>query len=334
MRNILTKNTHILLILIIGVIWVQTITSCSGDDGGGDTPSSSSEPATSSSNGVSSSSSDDSGDSSSSAGGGVAIPPAVVSVVITFDSISTTVDADKIYILGLIAGTKNSPIEILEFEPAGWVEYTGSLPQVYISLGTKASIDLTNKDIPCGYHYVAAMACIKIEGQPNKCPDCCANQIGYFDKPESYCVSSSSVGASSSAGIEWKFGNMETQNIAGEASQITISGAIKFNLSVFNNGLDVNVTMASNSYIIELHSPTWLEDSTPAGYPLPGKGYSNSLFRDRDPQKNVLGITAEDYYLVLSGSTRYLIRFEPIEGAWTEFPLKVLYWPVTQSPDL
>ncbi|GBU23623.1 hypothetical protein R83H12_00239 [Fibrobacteria bacterium R8-3-H12] len=204
-----------------------------------------------------------------------------------------------------------------------------------INLGSKDTyIDLTNNDIDCDKAYpIAVRACI--DATEKSCTDSQRNYPATFTKPAKYCRSSSSaVVSSSSAGIEWKFGDMKTQNIAGEASQITISGAIKFNLSVFNNGLDVNVTMASGSYIIELHSPTWLEDSTPTGYLVPGKGYNNSLFIDRDPQKSVLDITAEDYYLVLSGSTRYLIRFEPIEGAWPEFPLKVLYWPVTQSPDL
>jgi hypothetical protein len=309
-----TKQFFLALPFCLGVVLTFMLAACPG---GSDSPSD--------------------GESSSSAN--VPVSSAVIdttgNIVITVEPNVDLADAE-VRLRGQVdAG--NLHIVSLRFIPDGWVKYNGAIMSseqtwaendgpTNITLTSRTVIDLKQGNIPCGGISVSVEACTILENGQRVSPQTPV----FFTKPQSYCNSSSSVEQSSSSEAVWKFGTLNSFEVLQSGTSKTGTGTIgSIDITLDeNDGLKINLT---NGKIQWLGGINDFEPTTADTYPVVGKAYPDSKFKDKESFATVLDIVNKDYYFVYSNdnSNKYLMRCEASSYTW---PKTVKYWPVTESP--
>jgi len=295
------------------------------------------------------------GDSSSSTGNvNLSSPVETSELLFTVGDEDTYVNlnSDKIELLGIYNAAPADPILKLEFSPTGWVKYDGNVVNsaitgqpdlgTYINLGNKdAYVDLTNNSIGCGDQTVGVQACLK-KGEDGK--DRCTSHLYKFNKPNSYCATSSSGGSgtrSSSSEATWRFGSKEGPISAGKNSEKEIPGfSARFTLSEKTvDGIDLTAISISGGNIRYTDVNYTDGDVGFDGYPVSNKDYPSKIFRLTQPVQSMDMENLNEYYIITasSGSDRYLIRVEPKDGpagSPGDWDKKVYYWKVLEGPNL
>lgn len=264
---------------------------------------------------------------------------------------------DGIITLAGMVNTKGSATRIRRLEfitqagktQPGWVSYdnspvTGPIVNIeakVINLN-KAKIDLTNSAIGCGSHNITVKACPDATKEVG-----CQSDNGTFERPQSYCLPSSSSGAqSSSSEAVWKFDAVVSAELEKDEEKSMGTGA-SFKIIEYLVGTStVTAVSITNGTIKELpNMPTTFDNSTDLGYPVADKEYPDGRkfiaeastnicpSKDNSSNKPCIDITKEFYYLIYSssGNDKYLIRFEP-KSDWIEWPKVAKYWRVKVSP--
>jgi len=244
--------------------------------------------------------------------------------------------SDKVELSGIFTGSPADHILKLEFSPSGWVKYDGqvrtsviNLDAVSINLSNKdTEVDLKNSDIDCGARKVKVTACAaKIGNEEN-----CSEHIYEFEKPASYCASSSSANIASSSSVMWRFGSKEGPiSVSENATKDIGSMRITLKEQEVNGTTECNASVSGGN--IRYTNVNFNINFDDEGYPESNKQYPNSIFsRMESPSTSMLVDLAEYYLLVPSSGDKYLVR---IEGSTpSEWPKKIYYWKVEEGPNL
>jgi len=282
--------------------------------------------------------------SSSSKGGGDNFSSARESEQIRQSGFGFTVNtnSDKVELSGTFSGSPDDPIKSLEFSPSGWVKYDGqvrnsvitmSVPSVNLS-NKDTEVDLLNSSIDCGARQVKVTACAAKNGNEENCSE----YIYRFEKPASYCVSSSSANIlSSSSQAMWKFGSKSGPVEVTETSQNSQKEIPGFSAKFTLKEIEVNTVDEMNMSIsggnIRWLNMNWVITFS-GGYPEAGKPYPNNILGITESQSS-MKVELEEYYIIsASGSDKYLVRVETESGNPGAWPKKVFYWKVDEGPNL
>jgi hypothetical protein len=307
-----TKLSFLALPLCLGLVLAFALAACGGDSG-------------------------NSPGASSSSGGAVFSPSSeVVSDNVYFDDTFGTYDGTTygtVDIVGRIHGSVKSPVVRLEFSPPGVVYYEGTLATGPITVSAPsivltghAYIDLESPSLQtCGTVDFGVKACIN---ESCSGEGAVATKNGQFQRPQTFCNSSSSGEVSSSSEVVWKFSAPNPVNFAQNANiQIGSAGYVK--LSGDDGQPDITVT---NGKIREAGVGNYIGDEE---YPTPGIGYpTTSFFGSAVPTASEAVAQNRLYFLIyFSNNEKYLIRFEAKQGSnWFDWPKQGTYWQATESP--
>ena len=309
-----TKLAFFALPLSLGLVLAFVLAAC--ESGGGGSP----EP-------------------SSSSGGTYTPSSAFVPDEISFPELQIEpdiMDANRLSINVSIIAAAATPITKLEFKPSGIVSYTGPTTwsaedgQTMLKLsGVNTWIDLTDASISCGENQgFEVIVCIATGATP---PELCSNQPGSFNKPQSYCQSSSSAEeVSSSSSQVVVFGSMtEIEVNKNVAASI---GSASFTLRETDNGINIEFSSGTirSSGLANIAD---FENSSGEGAPMPGKEYpGNKLSGMGEPYTKIEEMQSDFYYLIetITGE-RYLAWFRIFrtgEFPIDKWPKPVKYWRV------
>jgi hypothetical protein len=297
-------------------------------------------------------------ESSSSRGGNVPMSSDVADAQLIFtvddppNDIYANFNSDRIELLGIFSAGNADAMKTLEFIPSGWVKYNGNevnskitIPEsknTYLNLSNEdAFVYLDNKNLgnDCGKKEVQVKACL--ENKDNK--ERCTSHKYEFNRPESYCATSSAGGASSSSAAAWKFGSKEGPKSAALNSKIEISGfSASFTLTDPDiPGVQANISVSGGN--VRYTNVNYTLDGDPDNgfndYPVPNKSYPSNLFKNMTGAQSSMDIEGlNEYYIITasSGNDKYLVRIEYKTGSSnpTEWPKTIYYWKVLEGPNL
>jgi hypothetical protein len=266
------------------------------------------------------------GGPSSDSGAPYAPSSEVKSDSVVIDGFGTELEGDRVSIVGKIFGTPANPIVIVEFSPANWFSSEISLPTPTVTLGGRVYIDLDNPSITtCGKLPISVKACIDMACKTY------STKNSEFDRPQSYCNSSSSgADISSSSEAVWRFG--EATPIADIPLNASISiGSGSFRLSGDDGQPSITVTGGT----VRATGLSMIGDDTP----VPGTPYSSreNVLGSSVPTSSVFGndnegVQNKDYLLIYFGSTIYLLRLEAKSGSPWPTAKQGTYWLATEHP--
>jgi len=305
-----TKLSFLALPLYVGLIFTFVLAACGGGSGGGESEV-----------------------SSSSIVGGYTSSGSTNEAIISVDEFYTEPGASgKINVLGVISATKAVPVVKVEFTTSWITAVDYGLPIKTVDL-TGTYIDLTNPAIPCGEHEIGVKGCTDATCKVSA-ESAVATANAKFEKPQSYCNSSSSEAIpSSSSEASWVFGAGTPGTAAVNVSQSIGPGSFKLTgdgVMDTQPGLEITGGTVRDLGLISMCG----DDDVPVvGKPYPSASCLGNTVPTKPSLDPDFGVQHKGYYLIYFGSsapyTIYLVRFEVLPPTW---PKNYTYWPVTEHP--